>query len=253
MFFNNANCDIYIGKGAGKKLMEDIDNAKQSVKIVSPFLSPFLVKKLIDLNHSGVDVQLITTDTIEDFFGDRERNIHQLIQQKVHIDGEARRKKNRLEIICKAIYLFTAALVTGFLLLNYWLKNMKLLWLLIPIAFFFFAGRYFKSKAKNKKIYSYTYHQLFPFKVVSSISDNSFGSTFIYSKIYIIDDKVAYLGSLNFTGAGTKNNHETRIRLNDWESVSKIADEFAYLMYDAKIPEINIQEWGGHLYHEPEN
>ena len=36
-FFNGANCDIYIGQGAGKKLLDDITNAKRSVKIVSPF------------------------------------------------------------------------------------------------------------------------------------------------------------------------------------------------------------------------
>ena len=34
-FFNGANCDIYIGQGAGKKLLDDITNAKRSVKIVS--------------------------------------------------------------------------------------------------------------------------------------------------------------------------------------------------------------------------
>ncbi|SDD74800.1 hypothetical protein SAMN05421636_101583 [Pricia antarctica] len=67
MFFNNAKCDVYIGTGTGKKLMDEIENAKRSVKIVSPFLSPFLVKRLIALHSNGIGVQLITTDTIEDF------------------------------------------------------------------------------------------------------------------------------------------------------------------------------------------
>ncbi len=72
MFFNNAKCDVYIGTGAGKKLMDEIENAKRSVKIVSPFLSPFLVKRLIRLHSKGIEVQLITTDTIKDFYGYRE-------------------------------------------------------------------------------------------------------------------------------------------------------------------------------------
>ena len=29
MFYNGAKCDIYIGKGAGKKLLNDIRNAKE--------------------------------------------------------------------------------------------------------------------------------------------------------------------------------------------------------------------------------
>ena len=37
MFYNGANCDIYIGKGAGKKLLNDIRNAQKSIKIVSPY------------------------------------------------------------------------------------------------------------------------------------------------------------------------------------------------------------------------
>jgi hypothetical protein len=39
MYFNNTNCDLYIGTGAGKKLLEEIARAESSVKIVSPFVS----------------------------------------------------------------------------------------------------------------------------------------------------------------------------------------------------------------------
>ncbi|MEQ9583045.1 MAG: hypothetical protein RIM68_12960, partial [Arenibacter sp.] len=70
--------------------MEDIENAKQSVKIVSPYLSLFLVKKLIDLYFRGIEVQLITMDNIEDFYGDRQKNICQLIIQDRSIDNDAK-------------------------------------------------------------------------------------------------------------------------------------------------------------------
>ena len=79
MFYNGANCDIYIGKGAGKKLLNDIRNAKKSIKIVSPYLSPFLISELISIRKRNLDVELITTDNIEDFYGNYEKNIHQLI------------------------------------------------------------------------------------------------------------------------------------------------------------------------------
>lgn len=80
-YFNGANCDIYIGKGAGKMLINDIQSAKKSIKIVSPYLSPFLVKELIDLQKKDIEVLLITTDGIEDFYGNYEKNIHKLIIQ----------------------------------------------------------------------------------------------------------------------------------------------------------------------------
>ena len=253
MFFNNAKCDVYIGTGAGKKLMEEIENAKNSVKIVSPFLSPFLVKRLIGLHSNGIHVQLITTDTIEDYYGDRERNIHELIHQEVHIDGEARRTRNNWKTTAQLLNGCTIGLLFGFVIVNYWLKDLRLLWLLIPLLLFYLVARYYKKKYKHKRVYSYSYNQLFPFKVVLSKDENGFGNTYLHSKIYIIDDEIAYLGSLNFTGGGTMKNYETRVRLSDAPSVQKIVEEFDYLMNEAKMPDVDIQEWGSLLYREPVN
>ncbi|MGB6150740.1 MAG: phospholipase D-like domain-containing protein [Pricia sp.] len=253
MFFNNARCDVYIGTGAGKKLMEEIGNAQRSVKIVSPFLSPFLVQRLIDLHHKNIEVQLITTDTIEDFYGDRKRNIHELIHQEVHMDADARRSKIRWKLSAKIINGIAVALSIGFVILNYWLKDIRLLWLLIPIALLFLVARYFRTKYKLVRVYSCSYSQLFPLKVVLSKDENGFGNTYLHSKIYIIDDKIVYLGSLNFTGGGTRNNYETRIRLHDSPCIQKIVEEFDYLMHEARMPEVDIQHWGRLLNREPFN
>ncbi len=88
-FYNGANCDIYIGKGAGKKLLDDISIAKRNVKLISPYLSPFLIKELIYLYTKGINIHLITTDNIEDFYGSYEKNIHKLINQHQIKDLEA--------------------------------------------------------------------------------------------------------------------------------------------------------------------
>ena len=111
MYFNKAICDIYIGTGAGKKLMEDIEDAKRSVKIVSPFLSPFLVKKLIDLHYRGVEVKLITMDTIEDFYGGRQKNIRQLIIQDRSIDLEAKTLLLKWISIKRWLYFFLIVII----------------------------------------------------------------------------------------------------------------------------------------------
>lgn len=77
--------------------------------------------------------------------------------------------------------------------------------------------------------------------------------TFIHGKIYIIDDAIVYMGSLNLTISGTKHNYETRIRTTDYEAIKKVKDEFYDLFYNSSIPEVNIQSWGSHLYQEPIN
>ncbi len=253
MFLNNTNCDVYIGTGAGKKLMEDIENARCSVKILSPFLSPFLVRKLIDLHYKGIHVQLITTDTIEDFYGDRKRNIHELIHQHIHIDREAEALRNRWkkikQVVNWSMILFIGLL--GWFALEF--KDLRTVGLLIPIALLFLTGQFLKSKINGKRVFSYTYEQLFPFKVVVAPDKAGFNDLYLHGKVYLIDDKIAYLGSLNFTASGTKSNYETRIRLSDKASVQKIVDEFDRLLSDEKLSEVCIQSWGNLLYQEPIN
>ncbi len=104
-FFNGVNCDIYIGKGAGKMLLNDIQNAKKSIKIVSPYLSPHLVKELIELRKKNLDIQLITSDKIEDFYGGYDKNIYKIILQHRRIDLEAQKVRNKwIDISKKLLY-----------------------------------------------------------------------------------------------------------------------------------------------------
>ena len=102
------------------------------------------------------------------------------------------------------------------------------------------------------KIYNYFYHKLFPFKVFLSSKSIEFG-TLVHSKIYVIDDEIAYMGSLNFTKSGTKHNYETRIRTTSIEAIKEINEELKDLYNYSDIPEADIQLWGRKLYSEPLN
>lgn len=77
--------------------------------------------------------------------------------------------------------------------------------------------------------------------------------TFIHGKIYLIDDSVAYLGSLNFTSSGTKHNYETRIKTTDKQAILKIRDEINDLFNNSNLAERDIQIWGKELYQESIN
>lgn len=253
MFYNGANCDIYIGKGAGKKLLNDIHNAKKSIKVVSPYLSPLLIKELIKFRKRNLEVELITTDNIEDFYGKYEKNIHKLILQNRETDEESVRIREKWKDISKILLYITIGLLTILIGLIYYLKDHKLIFGLVPIIILFLIYRLFENKVKNKQIYSYWYSQLFPFKVYMSPDTTNDSDTFIHSKIYLIDNKIAYLGSLNFTLSGTKQNYETRIRTTEPDAVKEINDEIYQLMNHSHLPEIDIQIWGKQLYPEPIN
>lgn len=253
VFYNNAICDIYIGKSAGAKLMQDIRNAKRNVKIVSPYLSPFLIKELIDLHSRGINIRLITSDEIEDFYG-YDKNIHKLIIQHKHVDEKAKETRDSLVSLSGTLLFAMIGLGVVLIPLMYLLNNFKFAYGFILIALMFFVRDSVVKKIKRTKVYHYTYKQLFPFKVfVSPNSGNSFNKTFIHSKIYIIDDEIAYMGSLNFTGSGVKDNHETRIRTSDPNAVSKIIEEVKEIFYHSNLVERDVQFWGSQLYEEPDN
>lgn len=250
-FFNGADCDIYIGTGAGAKLLKDIRNAKKSIMIVSPYLSPSLVKELIEIRRNNIKVQLITTDEIKDFTGPYEKNIHKLIIQHQSLDRTAKEQRDKWISLAKKIRYMIITLVCCLGALTYYLRDIRLLWGIIPTVLLICLYEYYKYKIKNKRIYYYKYTQLFPFKVYISPPNNNGGS--IHSKIYLIDDAIAYLGSLNFTVSGTRLNYETRVRTMHPDAIMEIKREFNTLFYDSGLSERNIQMWGRSLYNEPIN
>jgi phosphatidylserine/phosphatidylglycerophosphate/cardiolipin synthase-like enzyme len=253
MWHNRAICDIYIGKGAGKKLLEEIDRAEEEIQIVSPYLSPFLVKKLIELYHKGISIKLITTDDIEDYDGNFERNLHKLIRQHQTTDFEALKLKRKWEKIKAALSFVMGGIAVLAVMLAIYSEFNHVVWALMTALIAFILHQYFKSKIRNKRIYNYHYSQLFPFRVYYSPKSQENRNIFIHSKIYLIDKKIAYLGSLNFTSSGTKFNHETRIRTTEAEVIRKIEEEVDELFTHPKFAVRDIQKWGKQLYSEPIN
>jgi len=255
-YFNNSiNADIYVGQWAGTKLLGDIENAKKSIKIVSPFLGPFYIEKLIGLAQKGVQVLLITSDEIEehrDFT--RPKIIYQLIKQIKKVDEKAQKLRNlliKIRNVTIVLFVLSACLNIYFLLNQIFIISIFGLTLTLVLAAVIII-----AIINDKRIYNYSYEQLFPFKVFLSPfkSKTRFDSNFyIHSKIYVIDDEIAYLGSLNFTNSGLKNNLESRIRITDSETVKGLSMLVDDLFNSGENSFIDIKSWGKKIYKEPIN
>lgn len=74
-FRNGVNVDNYIGSGTLKKLLVDLNVAKKSVKVVSPYVSSSLVKRLLYLSEKGISVALVTTDDVIRYKGEAHSSI----------------------------------------------------------------------------------------------------------------------------------------------------------------------------------
>jgi len=253
MWFNQAKCDIYMGTGAGTKLLQEIGNAQRSVKISSPYLSLKMVEELIWLHNQGIEVSLITSDTYDSRSQRQEKSIQPLVIQNQHFDQNAYRIRKRWLTIQKGFtaisIVLTALLITLFLSTNNWFYIFT-----IGIAcLIFWISRYAKRKAKTTRIYSYTYSPLFPFKVFVAPDAYRINDMFIHGKIYIIDGQTAYLGSLNFTESGTKYNYETRVRVTDIHAVRQIEAEFDELYNHPDLAFVGIEKWGKAMHYEEIN
>lgn len=253
---NSVLSDIYIGKGAGKKLLNDIQSARKSVKVVSPFLSPEYIKLLIDLKLRNIDVQLITMDEIEDFNKPHEEKlIFKLIKQIKITDDKANLRRKKISLINKFllfswITIYLTSIIAGYIF------HPKYYWGLIIALIIFIIFLSIRSVIAKKVIFSYSYQPLFPFRVIISPQNQRYryqSQFYIHSKVFIIDDSIAYLGSLNFSKSGLEYNFESRIRLTEPETISGLNKVFDDIFNDENIYSVSIESMAKRIYKEPIN
>lgn len=254
MFYNGSRCDIYVGPGAGKMLCEDIKQAHRSVRIVSPYLAPGYVAELIRLKKRGVEVSLITMDTVEDYANNKkghEKILPQLIIQQRETDREAEQLRNKRINRVKRLYWVILGLVFIEIILAYFFRDVRVIYGILPIIITVLAASRLSRKIKRQKIYSYTYSTLFNLRVYER--PEFYINNWIHAKIYIIDERVAYLGSMNFTYSGMRSNFEARIKITDKEAIRELINEFERLYAAYPLEVKDIQKWGRCLYLEPIN
>lgn len=248
MHQNDVLCDLFIGKGAGKNVMTDINNAQRSVRIISPYVSASLIWQLIKLKRSGVEVQLITTDAIMDSTESAAGTFKHLISQEKVIDKKAQTYRTILSVIEKIAWLaVVGASVWGLLNMEHPGPNFRSALIIFSIALV--AAIILRVKISGYRTFNYRYDTLFPFKLLIAPENADYPiKTFIHSKVYIIDEEIMYWGSLNFTAAGTQDNYETRIKTKDPEAIHKMSLEFSKMMISHNLPERNLSVWGKMIY-----
>jgi phosphatidylserine/phosphatidylglycerophosphate/cardiolipin synthase-like enzyme len=57
---------------------------------------------------------------------------------------------------------------------------------------------------------------------------------FLHEKLYLIDDRIAYLGSLNFTEYGMVSHHETCLKIENEETVKSLCEYYDKLFNEIK-------------------
>lgn len=277
--------ELYIGKGAGKRLLRYVDNAQKSVKVFSPYMSASFISTLFDKSEQGVNVECVTqivSDTEDkqlskDTFG-LDRIHRRCIKQTAYVNQEKQNEKERrLRNAHKSLKLSLGLLVAALLsfLLNIAsfqnfidhslseaLRQGELsfgvispalfFWLFIFLAIFslcvFLTANSNRKLAENISTSEFQYDFTKKFCLLSTRANKS-GMPFPHLKLLIVDEKTAFLGSLNFTVSGVNNNLESCVRIDDPASISQLSSCFNDL-YEELKPYALSADYLGKYYFE---
>jgi len=223
----NTNCEIRIGTGVGSEMLSCLQKAHSSVDVVSPYLSNSMVRELITLAEKGVKIRLVTNDdTIEKI---HDNIVKDIFKQERTTDEEQKKKRERLirersRLVLITWGLFVANVVVGFVMMNLWALAG-----LLPILILIIIISDYADKIDDVKVYNYSYRTLFPIKIFQSYN-TTFKKKYIHSKVYIIDEQMAFLGSFNFTESGIGSNsnsnsifsYETSVKITEERTVKEV-------------------------------
>jgi len=221
------------------EIAEEIMKAKKSVKIVSPYLTPSYVEDLLKLANKGINITLITSNEIEKDNSGEYSNLSDtdLIKQKRITNKESKKERD------KGMLLSGIGLGLSFLI---FIISHSVPLVIVSIISLIALLYFYKMR-----IYSYSYYSPIKLKVVpNEYYDRKKGKYFLHSKIFVIDDKIAFVGSVNYTYKAFRSNYETITRIKTYQAVEEISKEVDRLFYDKSLYSKPINEWGEELYDE---
>jgi len=235
---------IYIGRNAGLEILEALRNSRKSIKIVSPYLSGSYLEKLVNLQKKGIDITLITCDDIKEEVNKFSNfRLSDIIKQKKILNNNNNNSKTIKNILFyTSLSLLLLSLIIFIISLTLSITLLISLSILI-ISLLGFACSYFIKE------FNYEYYSIFKIKIFDSHSgDKPWSTNLVHSKIFVIDEEIAFLGSANFTYSGFKNHYETVIKILDLNAIKDISNEIENLYNSTELKSKSIDEIGKRIY-----
>lgn len=232
------NSKISLGRGNGMEILKAVKNAKSSVKIVSPYLSPNYIKELIKLHNKNIQITLITCDNLETNSWSDFKPSDIINRTKIE-DSKAKKLKKKL-VGVSLIFLLIS--IVGFFLsvilpILLYLSVFLIVMMLLILAFAYILEDY------GYEYHGYKYNPIFRLKVFDSKSGiNPQSTNLIHSKIFLIDENILFLGSANFTYSAFNTHYETIMQIQDTQAIVDISNEIENLFNSKELKEKSFEE-----------
>jgi phosphatidylserine/phosphatidylglycerophosphate/cardiolipin synthase-like enzyme len=241
----HSQADVFVGTGAGSPIYHDIREARHSVRVISPYLGSHLVEVLLACQARGVAVTAIVSNDA----GNAQDLARQLVVQDVQLDDE-RKRVSRYGSMFSAAAVVVAVGMLVWAVVDQSLSRGAVALVVGVLAIS--SLLLFRRLA----VYLYSYGYRLPgLRVVPSPRCYPYGARdaappFVHAKLYVIDDRVAYLGSANFTTSGLFDNLEAMVRLKSSEAVGALAQYVDELHAAGPFPAYPPALWARPFFHE---
>ncbi|MGL4934519.1 MAG: phospholipase D-like domain-containing protein [Cetobacterium sp.] len=241
LILTNISTDIYVGKGAGKKILEDFSTTKKELSIISPYIFPKTLKNILENIDSNIALNIVTSE--------ENRYTGTLVRQFLK---KEKGKKYKYYLISNMVFIMLISFLSIFCALlkfqeivaqTYFIGNPIhiLIIILVLIILWIWNYKYFKYKKYEFKWKDNVNIKIFKYE--SNLKDtNIYKYLNLHTKLFIIDSRILYLGSVNFTDYGFKHNYESRVRVIDEKAIYDAKELVNNLLKnDEKYYEVNLE------------
>jgi hypothetical protein len=219
----NGDVEIFAGKNAGKRILKDLFATENEITIISPIVDEIRVSDLFVLARKGMKVNL-AFDTLHA----RGRNniLQKLIVQEVETDMEAildkASSKRWLNLL---VVVFALIGVSGLGYCAYDFNQnpeggINMIHIAIGVIGFLIAMilEVMRQLVIRRKVNKYTYVERINFKYFK----NNLKEKYLTSRLVIIDNKVAYLTSMDFVRESYDDRYEHWTRITNQEEIASL-------------------------------
>lgn len=240
-----SQADVFVGTSAGSPVYHDIREAKHSVRVISPYLGDHLAEVLLDCQARGVVVRAIVSN---DF-----ANARDLARLLVVQNAQLHAKRQRISRYGSLFGACTLAVAAGLAL---WGALERSVAVVASASLLGLLGSLLFLSFRQLAIYAYRYsYRLGGLRVVPSPRCYPYGAKelappFVHAKLYVIDDRVAYLGSANFTTSGLFDNLEAMVRLKSTDAVEALGQYVDVLFSSGPFPAYPPELWARQFFSE---
>lgn len=249
-----GDVEMFAGKNAGKRVLKDLFAAENEVTVISPIIDEIRVSDLFVLARKGIKVNL-AFDTLH--ARGRDNILKKLITQEVETDMEATldkiSKKRWLNLF---VIVFALIGISGLGYCAYDFNQnpengINFVHIGIGIIGFLIAMvlEVFRQLVVRKKVNNYTYSERINFKYFKE----NLRENYLTARLIIIDKKVAYLTSMDFTRESYEDRHEHWTRFTNTAKIAELKSlTDGVFASDNKLNTHQISWLAQKLYKEPQ-